>query len=36
MDIKEFLSKNPSVSEIMKFVDSEAERIVSERLKEGS
>ncbi len=31
MEIKDFLSKNPSVSEVLRFVESEAERIASER-----
>jgi hypothetical protein len=33
MDIQEFLSKNPSVPEILKFIDTEAQRIVSEKQK---
>jgi len=36
MDIQEFLKKNPSIPEILKFIDSEAQRIVSEKLKEDS
>lgn len=36
MNVQEFLSKNPSVPEILKFIDDEASRIVAEKLKEGS
>jgi len=31
MDIQEFLLKNPSVPEILEFIDSEAKRLVSKR-----
>lgn len=31
MEIKDFLAKNPSVSEVLKFVESEAQRLASER-----
>jgi len=33
MDIKEFLSKNPSVPEVLEFVESEAKRLASKRLQ---
>lgn len=36
MEIKEFLAKNPSVSEVLKFVESEAQRIASERKLQSS
>lgn len=31
MTIKEFLSKNPSVAQILEFIESESQRIVKER-----
>ncbi len=36
MTISEFLAKKPSVSEILSFIESEAQRIVAERKKQAA
>jgi hypothetical protein len=33
MSIREFLAQNPSVSQILKFVETEAQKIAAERKK---
>lgn len=33
MEIQEFLNSNPSIADVLKYVDTEAARIVKERLK---